>query len=120
MGELLDMLFIFLWFDVLFNLIILQIIFFYFIGLVVVGLFEFMMIVIIVDDLMDIKSDKNCECKGQGIVNIGVGLMGGMVGCVMIGQFIINVKFGGWGCLLMFIVGIFLLIMVVFLDEWIK
>ena len=70
----------------------------------------------IVDDLTDTTSDRNKECKGQGIANIGAGLFGGMAGCAMIGQSIINVKSGGRGRLSTFIAGLFLIIMVVFLD----
>jgi len=92
----------------------------YSIGLAVVGLLESMMTATIVDDLTDTTSDKNRECKGQGIANIGAGLMGGMAGCAMIGQSIINVKSGGRGRLSTFCAGLFLIIMVVFLDEWIK
>ncbi|AVV83197.1 sulfate transporter [Shewanella putrefaciens] len=74
----------------------------------------------IVDDLTDTASDKNRECKGQGIANIGAGLMGGMAGCAMIGQSIINVKSGGRGRLSTFSAGVFLLILIVFLGEWLK
>jgi len=120
MGELPDTLPIFLWPDVPLNLDTLMIILPYSIGLAVVGLLESMMTATIVDDLTDTKSDKNRECKGQGIANIGAGLMGGMAGCAMIGQSIINVKSGGRGRLSTFVAGLFLIIMVVFMDEWIK
>lgn len=120
MGELPDTLPIFLWPDVPLNLTTLQIILPYSIGLAVVGLLESMMTATIVDDLTDTKSDKNRECKGQGIANIGAGLLGGMAGCAMIGQSIINIKSGGRGRLSTFTAGMFLLIMVVFLDEWLK
>lgn len=120
MGELPDTLPIFLWPDVPLTLETLMIIFPYSAGLAVVGLLESMMTATIVDDLTDTSSDKNRECKGQGIANIGAGLMGGMAGCAMIGQSIINVKSGGRGRLSTFIAGFFLLIMVVFLDEWIR
>lgn len=120
MGELPDTLPIFLWPDVPLNLETLLIILPYSIGLAVVGLLESMMTATIVDDLTDTPSDKNKECKGQGIANIGAGLMGGMAGCAMIGQSIINVKSGGRGRLSCFIAGVFLLFMVVFLDQWIK
>lgn len=120
MGQLPDTLPIFLWPDVPLNLTTLQIILPYSIGLAVVGLLESMMTATIVDDLTDTKSDKNRECKGQGIANIGAGLMGGMAGCAMIGQSIINVKSGGRGRLSTFTAGVFLLVMVVFLDEWLK
>jgi SulP family sulfate permease len=92
----------------------------YSLGLAVVGLLESMMTATIVDDLTDTKSDRNRECKGQGIANIGSGLLGGMAGCAMIGQSIINVKSGGRGRLSTFSAGLFLLVMVVFLDEWLK
>lgn len=120
MGELPDTLPIFLWPDVPLNLTTLQIILPYSIGLAIVGLLESMMTATIVDDLTDTKSDKNRECKGQGIANIGAGLMGGMAGCAMIGQSIINVKSGGRGRLSTFCAGALLLIMVVFLGDWIK
>tara|TARA_R110002096_G_scaffold152824_6_gene316082 strand:- start:4423 stop:5910 length:1488 start_codon:yes stop_codon:yes gene_type:complete len=120
MGQLPDTLPIFLWPDVPINLTTLQIILPYSIGLAVVGLLESMMTATIVDDLTDTKSDKNRECKGQGIANIGAGLMGGMAGCAMIGQSIINIKSGGRGRLSAFSAGAFLLIMVVFLDDWLK
>ena len=119
MGELPDTLPIFLWPDVPLNFETLQIIFPYAAGLAVVGLLESMMTATIVDELTDTSSDKNRECKGQGIANIGSGLLGGMAGCAMIGQSIINVKSGGRGRLSTFLAGTLLLIMVVFLDEWI-
>ena len=120
MGELPDTLPIFLWPEVPLNLETLMIILPYSIGLAVVGLLESMMTATIVDDLTDTSSDKNRECKGQGIANIGAGLMGGMAGCAMIGQSIINVKSGGRGRLSTFTAGAFLLVMVVFLGDWIK
>ena len=120
MGDLPDTLPIFLWPDVPLNFETLAIIFPYSAGLAVVGLLESMMTATIVDDLTDTSSDKNRECKGQGIANIGSGLLGGMAGCAMIGQSIINVKSGGRGRLSTFVAGAFLLIMVVFLDDWIN
>tara|TARA_R110001592_G_scaffold238227_2_gene497748 strand:+ start:40279 stop:41766 length:1488 start_codon:yes stop_codon:yes gene_type:complete len=120
MGDLPDTLPIFLWPDVPLNFETLAIIFPYSAGLAVVGLLESMMTATIVDDLTDTSSDKNRECKGQGIANIGSGLLGGMAGCAMIGQSIINVKSGGRGRLSTFVAGLFLLIMVVFLDDWIR
>ncbi len=120
MGELPDTLPIFLWPEIPFNLETLQIILPYSIAMAVVGLLESMMTATIVDELTDTSSNKNRECKGQGIANIGAGLLGGMAGCAMIGQSIINVKSGGRGRLSTFVAGFFLIIMVVFLDEWIK
>jgi SulP family sulfate permease len=120
MGDLPDTLPIFLWPDVPFTLETLMIVLPYSIGLAAVGLLESMMTETIVDELTDTTSDRNQECKGQGIANIGAGLFGGMAGCAMIGQSIINVKSGGRGRLSTFVAGLFLIIMVVFLDEWIK
>ncbi|MEP4890585.1 MAG: SulP family inorganic anion transporter [Aliiglaciecola sp.] len=119
MGELPDTLPIFLWPEVPLNLTTLEIILPYSLGLAVVGLLESLMTATIVDDLTDTSSDKNKECKGQGMANIGAGLFGGMAGCAMIGQSIINVKSGGRGRLSTFIAGLFLIIMVVFLDDWV-
>ena len=119
MGELPDTLPVFLWPDVPLNLETLWIILPYSCALAAVGLLESMMTATIVDDLTDTDSDRNRECKGQGVANIGAGLLGGMAGCAMIGQSMINVKSGGRGRLSTFVAGFFLLIMVVFLDEWI-
>ncbi|PWK53951.1 SulP family inorganic anion transporter [Pleionea mediterranea] len=119
MGELPDTLPIFLWPDVPLNFETLQIIFPYSAALAVVGLLESLMTATIVDDLTDTPSDKNRECKGQGIANVGAGLLGGMAGCAMIGQSVINVKSGGRGRLSTLIAGGVLLILVVFLNEWV-
>ena len=95
MGQLPDTLPIFLWPEVPLNLETLLIIFPYSAALAVVGLLESMMTATIVDDLTDTTSSKNRECKGQGVANIAAGMLGGMAGCAMIGQSIINVKSGG-------------------------
>jgi len=120
MGELPDTLPVFLWPDVPLNVETLAIIFPYAVMLTVVGLLESMMTATIVDDLTDTGSDKNRECKGQGLANIGTGLLGGMAGCAMIGQSVINIKSGGRGRLSTFLAGIFLLLMVVFLSDWVS
>ncbi|WP_341325476.1 SulP family inorganic anion transporter [Methylotuvimicrobium sp. KM2] len=120
MGELPDDLPIFLWPEVPLTLETLKIIFPYSASLAVVGLLESLMTATIVDDLTDSGSDKNRECKGQGLANIGAGLLGGMAGCAMIGQSVINIKSGGRGRLSTLVAGTLLLIMVVFLDEWIS
>jgi SulP family sulfate permease len=119
MGQLPDSLPIFLWPDVPLNFETLQIIFPYALALAIVGLLESLMTATIVDDLTDTSSDKNRECVGQGIANIGSGLIGGMAGCAMIGQSVINVKSGGRTRLSTLLAGILLLIMVVFLDQWV-
>ncbi|AZM97028.1 MULTISPECIES: SulP family inorganic anion transporter [Halomonadaceae] len=120
MGELPDTLPMFLWPSVPLNLETLTIIFPYAIMLAVVGLLESMMTATIVDDLTDTPSDKNRECKGQGIANIGSGLLGGMAGCAMIGQSVINIKSGGRTRLSTLIAGVVLLLMVVFLADWVS
>ncbi len=120
MGELPDTLPVFLWPEVPLTLETLQIIAPYSIPLAIVGLLESLMTATILDDLTDSDSDKNRECKGQGFANIGAGLFGGMAGCAMIGQSIINIKSGGRGRLSTFFAGFLLLIMVVFLDQWIQ
>ena len=120
MGQLPDTLPIFLWPDVPLTFETLAIIFPYSAALAVVGLLESMMTATIVDDLTDTPSDKNRECKGQGVANIASGLLGGMAGCAMIGQSIINVKSGGRSRLSSLAAGVFLLLMVVFLGDWLK
>ncbi|PKP76065.1 MAG: sodium-independent anion transporter, partial [Alphaproteobacteria bacterium HGW-Alphaproteobacteria-3] len=85
-----------------------------------VGLLESLMTATIVDDLTDTPSDKNRECIGQGLANTATGFIGGMAGCAMIGQSMINVKSGGRGRLSTFCAGIFLLFMIVVLGDWVK
>nr|WP_226999954.1 SulP family inorganic anion transporter [Microbulbifer aggregans] len=119
MGDLPDTLPVFLWPDVPLNFETLQIIFPYSAALAVVGLLESLMTATIVDDLTDTTSDKNRECKGQGIANIATGFMGGMAGCAMIGQSVINVKSGGRGRLSTLVAGVGLLTLVVFLSDWV-
>ncbi len=116
MGELPDTLPIFLFPDIPLNLNTLLIILPYSVSLAVVGLLESLMTSTIVDELTDTKSEKNRECTGQGIANIASGLLGGMAGCAMIGQSVINIKSGGRTRLSTFLAGVFLLIMVVFLS----
>ena len=120
MGELPSTLPIFLWPDVPLNLETLWIVLPYSLGLAAVGLLESLMTATIIDDMTDTGSDKNRECKGQGVANVATGLLGGMAGCAMIGQSVINVKSGGRTRLSTFVAGVYLLIMVVFLSDWIK
>lgn len=120
MGALPDTLPVFMWPDVPLNLETLAIIFPYSAALAVVGLLESLMTAAIVDDMTGTRSDRHRECKGQGLANIAAGLMGGMAGCAMIGQSVINVKSGGRGRLSTLVAGALLIVMVVFLDEWIR
>jgi SulP family sulfate permease len=87
--------------------------------LATVGLLESLMTASIVDDLTDSPSNKNRECVGQGVANIASGFLGGMAGCAMIGQSVINVKSGGRGRLSAMAAGILLLMMVVFAGDWV-
>ena len=120
MGELPSTLPVFLIPQIPLNLETLLIILPYSAAVAAVGLLESLMTATIVDDLTDTPSDKNQECIGQGIANTATGFIGGMAGCAMIGQSIINVKSGGRGRLSTFCAGIFLLFMIVVLGEWVK
>ncbi|ESZ67714.1 sulfate transporter [Mesorhizobium sp. L103C119B0] len=120
MGELPSTLPVFLIPQIPFNLETLVIILPYSAGVAAVGLLESLMTASIVDDLTDTPSNKNQECVGQGIANMATGFIGGMAGCAMIGQSMINVKSGGRGRLSTFCAGIFLLFMIVVLGPWVK
>lgn len=112
MGELTQSLPIFLFPDIPLNFETLQIIFPYALSIAIVGLVESLLTASIVDDMTDTKSDKNKEARGQGIANIVSGLFGGMAGCAMIGQSVINVKSGGRGRLSAFVAGAFLMMLI--------
>ena len=120
MGALPDTLPIFLLPDIPLNFETLKIIFPVSAGVAAVGLLESLMTATIVDDLTDTDSDKNRECVGQGIANTCTGFIGGMAGCAMIGQSMINVKSGGRGRLSTFAAGVFLLFLIVVLGDWVK
>ncbi|HEY0181378.1 MAG TPA: SulP family inorganic anion transporter [Rhodopila sp.] len=85
--------------------------------LAAVGLLESLLTAQIVDDMTDTPSGKNRECMGQGVANIASALFGGMGGCAMIGQSVINVSSGGRGRLSTFIAGAFLLVLLVILQR---
>jgi len=120
MGELPSTLPVFLLPDIPLTLETLLIILPYSIPLAVVGLLESLMTATIVDDLTDTPSNKSRECTGQGIANIVSGFFGGMAGCAMIGQSVINVKSGGRGRLSAFASGVILLILIVACGPWVK
>ena len=117
MGELPSTLPIFLIPDIPLSLETLMIILPYSVAVAVVGLLESLMTAQIVDDLTDTPSDRNQECIGQGIANTATGFIGGMAGCAMIGQSIINVKSGGRGRLSTFAAGVLLLFMILVLGD---
>lgn len=103
--------------DVPFNLETFQIILPYSLALAVVGLLESLLTSQIVDDMTDTKSDKNREARGQGIANFITGFFGGMAGCAMIGQSMINVKSGGRGRLSTLVAGVFLIFLIIVLGD---
>ncbi|MGD6963946.1 SulP family inorganic anion transporter [Fictibacillus phosphorivorans] len=117
MGELTQALPMFLIPDIPLTFETLQIIFPYSFALALVGLLESLLTAQIVDDMTDTDSDKNREAKGQGIANIVTGFFGGMAGCAMIGQSVINVKSGGRGRLSTFVAGAFLMILIILLND---
>ena len=120
LGALPDSLPFFLWPQVPWTLATLWIVLPYSVGLAAVGLLESWMTAQIVDDMTDTPSDKNRESTGQGMANITAGMFGGMAGCAMIGQSVINVKSGGRGRLSTLVAGVFLLILIVVLGPWVK
>ena len=117
MGDLPDTLPMFLLPDIPLTFETLTIILPYAAAVAVVGLLESLMTESIVDDLTDTPSNRNQECIGQGLANTATGFIGGMAGCAMIGQSIINIKSGGRGRLSCFAAGVYLLLMVVALGD---
>lgn len=95
----------------------LWIIFPYSLSLAIVGILESLLTATIVDEMTDTRSDKNREVKGQGIANVVTGFFGGMAGCAMIGQSVINVKSGGRTRLSTFVAGAFLLFLILVLGD---
>uniref|UniRef100_UPI0030765168 SulP family inorganic anion transporter n=1 Tax=Scytonema sp. HK-05 TaxID=1137095 RepID=UPI0030765168 len=92
----------------------------YSLTLSIVGLLESLLTAQLLDELTDTKSPKNQEVKGQGIANIVAGFFGGMAGCGMVGQSIINIRSGGKGRLSTFVSGAFLLILIFVLKDIVK
>ncbi|NEU29759.1 SulP family inorganic anion transporter [bacterium LRH843] len=117
MGNLTQALPLFLIPDIPLNLETLKIIFPYSIALALVGLLESLLTANIVDDMTDTESDKNRESRGQGIANIVAGFFGGMAGCAMIGQSVINTRSGGRGRLSTFVAGSFLMFLILVLGD---
>jgi SulP family sulfate permease len=103
--------------DIPLNFETLRIIFPYSLALAAVGLLESLLTAKIVDEMTDTTSSKSRECFGQGTGNIVSALFGGMGGCAMIGQSVINVTSGGRGRLSTFVAGAFLLVLLLVLDD---
>jgi SulP family sulfate permease len=120
LGELPSTLPVFLWPRVPFTLDTLWIVLPYSLAIAAVGLLESLMTAQIVDEMTDTPSDKNRESTGQGIANFVSGLFGGMAGCAMIGQSVINIKSGGRGRLSSFAAGVFLLLLIVVGGTWVR
>ncbi len=89
------------------------------ITLALVGLLESLLTAQLLDDLTDSDSDKNRESRGQGVANVFTGFIGGMAGCAMIGQSMINHKTGGRTRLSTLASGVFLLILILVLGDWV-
>ncbi|MGY6530619.1 MAG: SulP family inorganic anion transporter [Cyanobacterium sp.] len=106
--------------DVPFNLETLQIILPTSLTMALVGLLASFLTAALVDELTDTPSNKNQEAKGQGIANIITSFFGGMAGCGMIGQSVINVQSGGRGRLSTFSAGVFLLFAILVLQQWVQ
>ncbi len=103
--------------DVPFNVETFKIIFPFSLSMAVVGLVESLLTAKIVDDATDSYSNKNKESRGQGIANVITGLFGGMGGCAMIGQSIINVRSGANSRLSTFTAGIVLIFLIIVLGD---
>lgn len=91
----------------------------YSLALAIVGLMESLLTASILDDMTDTKSDKNKEARGQGMANVINGFFGGMAGCAMIGQSVINVRSGGRGRLSTFVAGAFLMFLILILGDFV-
>ncbi|MBT2685424.1 SulP family inorganic anion transporter [Bacillus sp. ISL-37] len=117
MGSLTKTLPIFLFPDIPLSIDTLIIIFPYSLALALVGLLESLLTATIVDDMTDSESNKDTESRGQGIANIVTGFFGGMAGCAMIGQSVINIKSGGRERLSSLVSGVVLILLIVLLGD---
>lgn len=103
--------------DIPLNFETLKIILPYSLALSIVGLLESLLTSQVLDDMTDTPSNKNKEARGQGIANFITGFFGGMAGCALIGQSIINIKSGGRGRLSTLTAGVFLLFLIIVLGD---
>lgn len=102
------------------NLETFQIILPFALSLAIVGLMESFLTANVLDDFTDSTSDKNQEAKGQGLANIVAGFFGGMAGCAMVGQSVINVKSGGRTRLSTLTAGVVLLVIILAGSQWVS
>ncbi len=103
-----------------FNLETIKFIFPYAIILAAIGLIESLMTLNLVDELTETRGNTNKECLAQGGANIVTGLFGGMGGCAMIGQSLINIKGGGRGRLSGIVAALMLLVFILFASGLIE
>ena len=106
--------------DVPLNLEMLKIVFPYAIVMALVGLIESLLTLNLIDDLTETTGQPNRECIGQGVANTVTGLFGGMGGCAMVGQSLINIKSGGRGRLSGITASIVLLFFILYLSKYIE
>ena len=85
-----------------------------------VGLLESFLTASVIDDMTDTNSDKNQEAKGQGIANLVTGFFGGMAGCAMIGQSVINITSGGRQRLSTLSAGLLLFFFILAMGQWVN
>ncbi len=102
------------------NIATLKFIFPYALILAAIGLIESLMTLNLIDDLTETRGNSNRECIAQGGANIVTGLFGGMGGCAMIGQSIINIKGGGRGRLSGIVASVTLLLFILFASSYIE
>lgn len=105
--------------DVPWNLDMLLVILPYSVTLALVGLLESLLTAQLLDDLTDSDSDKNRESRGQGVANVATGFLGGMAGCAMIGQSMINHRTGGRTRLSTLASGVFLIVLILALGDFV-
>ncbi|MBI1177597.1 STAS domain-containing protein [bacterium] len=110
----------FAWFAVPLDFETLGIIWKYSVIMAAVGLIESLMTLSLIDELTETRGQGNRECIGQGIANVLTGLFGGMGGCAMIGQSMINIRSGGRGRLSGISAALFLLCFIVFASRYIE
>ena len=106
--------------DVPLNFEMLKIVFPYAIVMALVGLIESLLTLNLIDDLTETTGQPNRECIGQGVANTVTGLFGGMGGCAMVGQSLINIKSGGRGRLSGIVASVILLFFILYLSKYIE
>ena len=102
------------------NIDMLKIVFPYAIVMALVGLIESLLTLNLIDDLTETTGQPNRECIGQGVANTVTGFFGGMGGCAMVGQSLINIKSGGRGRLSGIVASLVLLFFILYLAKYIE